>query len=305
MLKITSSPDGLTVRAPAKVNLTLRVLGTRPDGYHALESVVAGVSLFDTLRIQPADGLLLTCTGAGAGLDVPDGDANLVLRAARALQEACGARDGARLALEKRIPPGRGFGGGSSDAAAALVGLNALWDTGLAPDELSRIGASIGSDVPLFLGPPLAVMRGRGEEIEPVRGRSSWRLVLAWPDFASPTADVYAAYDCLGQTEDDRPAATEVLARLDGPAHQAKPFLVNDLEPAADTIRGPRLGLRAVLEAAGAEAVGMTGSGSAYFAAADTEPDARRWADAVRAAGAETCLARLLVDGIEQQERPT
>ena len=188
------------------------------------------------------------------------------------------------------------------DAAAALVGLNALWDTGLGREELARLGATIGSDVPLFLGPPLAVMRGRGEEIEPARGRSSWHLVLAWPDFGLSTADVYAAYDRLPAKEDGGPSAADLLDRLDGLAREAKPFLVNDLEPAADSIRGARPGLRAVLEAAGAEAVGMTGSGSAYFAAADTEADARRWADAARSGGATTYLARLLGDGIEQQE---
>jgi len=302
MLRITSSPDGLAVRAPAKVNLSLRVLGVRPDGYHALESLVAGVSLFDTLRLALDDTLSLACSGAAAGAGVPAGEANLVLRAARVLRETCGVRKGARMDLEKHIPPARGFGGGSSDAAAALVGLNALWDTGLGREELVRIAATIGSDVPLFLGPPLAVMRGRGEEIEPVRGRSSWHLVLAWPDFGLATADVYAAYDRLPAKQDGEPGATELLGRLAGPAHEAKPFLVNDLEPAADSIRGARPSLRTVLEAAGAQAVGMTGSGSAYFAAADTETDAQRWAGAARAAGAATCLARLLADGIKQQE---
>ncbi len=298
MLEITSLRRGLTVQAPAKVNLTLRVLGTRPDGYHALESVVAAISLFDTLRVEPGRRLTLACDGAA----VPDGEANLVLRAARRLRGRCGVRDGAHLVLTKRIPPGRGFGGGSSDAAAALLALNTLWGCGLGREDLAGIGAQIGSDVPLFFATPVAIMRGRGEEVEPVRARSSWRLVLAWPPYPTPTAEVYAAYDRLETETAGGPSATEVLPYLAGPARAAGPFLVNDLERAADNVRGGRLDLRACLREAGAEAVGMTGSGSAYFAAADSQAEARAWADAARAAGAEAYIAALLADGTEQQE---
>lgn len=292
MLDVTPLGEGLTVEAPAKVNLSLRVLGTRGDGYHALESVVAAVGLSDTLQFQPADGLCLECEGA----DVPAGEGNLVTKAARVLAGACGVHRGARIRLVKRIPPGRGFGGGSSDAAATLVGLNALWGCGLGREELGRLGASIGSDVPLFLGSPLAVMRGRGEQIQPVSAETSWRLVLAWPDFGLSTAEVYAAYDRLPPTAGTRPAATEILGHLAGPARQARPFMLNDLERAADVVRDGRLSLRRVLEGAGAGAVGMTGSGSAYFAAADTEAEACLLAAAARAAAAESCTVRLLVD---------
>jgi 4-diphosphocytidyl-2-C-methyl-D-erythritol kinase len=210
---------------------------------------------------------------------------------------------GARLRLEKRIPPGRGFGGGSSDAAAALVALNALWGCALDRAELAALGAHAGSDVPLFLGSPLAVLRGRGEQVEPVQARCSWRLVLAWPDYGLSTAEVYAAYDRLGPGDAGEPAATAVLDRLDGPAAEAGPFLVNDLTDAADNIRAGRFDVRACLRQAGAEAVGMTGSGSAWFAAADRDDRARQWADAARAAGAQTCIATLLVDGVEQHGR--
>ena len=298
MLGITSSGRGCRAQAPAKVNLTLRVLGVRGDGYHALESVVAGVDLFDTLDAEPDDRLTLTCDG----LAVPDGDDNLVLSAARALQEACGTTAGARMHLVKRIPPGRGFGGGSSDAAAALAVLNAMWDGGLETATLAELGARVGSDVPLFFGSGLAVMRGRGEEIEPVAARCSWHLVLAWPEEVLSTAEVYAAYDRLASGDPHRVPATAILDRLDGPVHAAAPFLVNDLEAAADNVKRSRLDLRTCLHEAGADAVGMTGSGSAYFAVADTGAEARQWADAARAAGAEVHVARLLVDGNEQQE---
>lgn len=300
MLQVTSLRHGWRVQTPAKVNLTLRVLGVRPDGYHALESVVAGVSLFDTLDVEADDRLALTCDGHA----VPEGEGNLVLTAARTLQEACGVTAGARMHLVKRIPPGRGFGGGSSDAAAALAALDRLWGCGLEAEGLADLGARVGSDVPLFFGPGLAVMRGRGEDVEPVEGRCPWHLALAWPEEALATAEVYAAYDRLvaGKVPEG-PSATAILDRMNGPARAAAPFLVNDLEAAADNVRSSRLDLRACLQEAGADAVAMTGSGSAYFAVADTEGEARQWADAARAAGAETHVARLLVDGNEQQEK--
>ena len=287
MLRLTSSRVGLAVEAPAKVNLTLRVVGVRPDGYHDLESVVAAVGLFDRLRIEPADELDLVCGDAA----VPPGDDNLVMKAARILRESCGTRQGARVYLEKHIPAGRGFGGGSSDAAAALAGLNALWQCGRTPAELAALGARLGSDVPLFFSSPVAVMRGRGERIEPVDAQPPWWLALAWPGYGNPTADVYAAYDRLPPPDARRPGATEILKRLEGPARRAAAFLVNDLEPAARTLRPRAPGVRALLERAGAAAVGMTGSGSAYFALADTEAEARSLADAVRSAGAHAVAA--------------
>jgi len=291
MMEVSPYHGALKVEAPAKVNLTLRVQGVRPDGYHDLESVVAAVALCDTILVEPADELRLTCRGA----DVPAGEDNLVMVAARALARECGVRAEARIVLEKRIPAGRGFGGGSSDAAAALAGLNALWHTDLGRGDLARLGATVGSDVPLFFGSPISVMRGRGERIEPVAGRPPWRLVLAWPDFGLPTPDVYAAYDRMGGrpagprrggNAADRPAATEILTRFGAAAREAREFLVNDLEPAAQAVRGGRMDVRAILEAAGASAVGMTGSGSAYFALADSQAEARRIAEAARAAGA-------------------
>lgn len=299
MVVVTSLRRGWRVQAPAKVNLTLRVVGVRPDGYHALESVVAGVSLFDTLTAEPDDRLTLTCEGYA----VPVDEGNLVLRAARVLGKACDVTAGARLHLEKWIPPGRGFGGGSSDAAAALAALNRLWACGLDRAALAGLGARVGSDVPLFFGAPLAVMRGRGERVEPVDARCGWRLALAWPNEPMSTAEVYAAYDCLPERDRPGPSATGILDCLDGAARLAKPFLINDLEQAADNVKRSRLDLRACLQEAGAESVGMTGSGSAYFAVADNEVEARRWADAARAAGADAHVAELLVDGNKQQEK--
>jgi len=297
----TSSIERLSLEAPAKVNLTLRVLGARSDGYHDLESVVAAVSLFDTLEFEAAPNLKITCEG----MAVPAGNENLVMKAARRLVAQTGCCKGAHIHLKKRIPAGRGFGGGSSDAAAALVGLNALWRTGLGPGDLARLGASIGSDVPLFFGPCVSVMRGRGEHVEPVPAVPCWWMVLAWPAFGLPTAEVYAAYDRLPRPAAPRPAATEILGSLSRPAREAQALLVNDLEPAADVVRGARTNVRVILQEAGAVAVGMTGSGSAYFALADTRADACCLAERIRAAGAETYVATPTADVQAQKEGPS
>ncbi len=291
MLETAPSEGGLTVvQAPAKVNLTLRVLGRRPDGYHDLESVVAAVTLFDVLEFSASDGLHLACEG----IPVSAGEDNLVLRAARLLRTESGTHAGARVRLQKRIPPGRGFGGGSADAAATLVALNAFWGLNLAREDLARLGARVGSDVPFFFGSPVAILRGRGERLEAVRARSAWWLALAWPDYGLATVDVYAALDRLAESVNGRPEATAILEALEGPASEAAALLVNDLEGAARRVRLDGMDLRAVFRQSGAEAVGMTGSGSAYFALADTEGQARRFGDAARAAGAEATVVRPL-----------
>ena len=299
MLETAPSEGGLTVQAPAKVNLTLRVLGRRPDGYHDLESVVAAVTLFDVLEFSASDDLHLACEG----IPVSAGEDNLVLRAARLLADESGTRAGARVRLQKRIPPGRGFGGGSADAAATLVALNALWGLDFAREDLARLGASVGSDVPFFFGSPVAILRGRGERLEAVRARSPWWLALAWPDYGLATADVYAALDRLAESVNGRPEATAILEALEGPASGASALLVNDLEGAARRVRRHPMDLRAVFRESGAASVGMTGSGSAYFALADTEGQARRFRDAARAAGADATVVRPLRDG-KQQEAP-
>lgn len=289
MLRVTSSTDGVAVDAPAKVNLTLRVVGKRTDGYHDLESVVAAVGVFDRLAFDPADELLLTCDDPA----LPSGDDNLVMKAARLFQKFCGTDRGARVFLKKRIPAGRGFGGGSSDAAACLAGLNALWQCGKSLSELAALGAQLGSDVPLFFGPPVAVMRGRGERLEPVPARPTWHAALVWPKYGNPTAEVYVAYDRDPPAANGRPGATEILKVMGGSACEAAPFLINDLEPAARSLRSDGVSVRTLLETAGATAVGMTGSGSAYFALTDTEAEARRLVGAARAGGAEAVAAAL------------
>lgn len=179
----------MRVLAPAKVNLSLRVLGRRSDGYHEIESLVVPVSVFDELEIEHHPGGILefTCDAEG----VPSDDSNLVVRAIRLFCESCGLVAGVRVHLHKQIPHGAGLGGGSSDAAAVLSALNRLFETGLDLDVLCRMAADIGSDVPFFLLQSPAWMRGRGERVAPVSGMESVPLLLIKPPFGVPTPWAY------------------------------------------------------------------------------------------------------------------
>ena len=267
--------------SPAKINLTLRVGPTRPDGFHEIESLVTRAGLCDTVSATLRDDgqLSLACDDPA----VPGDETNLALQAARRLREAAGVRDrGVDIALEKRIPTGSGLGGGSSNAAAVLMLLNELWQTGLAPAELATIGAEIGSDVPLFFRSPLCIVRGRGELVKDVpRTLAGW-VVLVMPSLHSATRDVYAAWDRL-ESHPPRSSPEEILKQADSPATLMQ-HLFNDLEEPALRV-SPRLSeLSERLKELAKGAVRMTGSGSAFFRLFDSEAEASFFSGQVRAA---------------------
>lgn len=179
------------VRAPAKVNWTLEVLGKRPDGYHEVRTVLQTIDLADSVTLTPASNLYLTCSDAALA-----SEANLAYRAAARLREASGAPAGALIAIEKRIPVAAGLGGGSSDAAATLRGLRALWGLSIADGQLAALAAELGSDVPFFLRGGTALATGRGESITPLPDIPRRAITVAWPDTpvrADKTARTYAA----------------------------------------------------------------------------------------------------------------
>jgi 4-diphosphocytidyl-2-C-methyl-D-erythritol kinase len=184
----SAAPGRLVVRAPAKINLTLDVLGRRPDGYHALRSVMQTLELHDTLELRPAPAIRFAC-------DVPAlaGEDNLVPRAARLLRTATGYAGGVDVTLHKRIPVNAGLGGGSSDAAATLLALNRLWGLALTPERLAELGAALGSDVPFFFYAPLALVSGRGEVVEALPPAPPAFVVLLQPPCGLSTAQVFAA----------------------------------------------------------------------------------------------------------------
>jgi 4-diphosphocytidyl-2-C-methyl-D-erythritol kinase len=251
--------------AHAKINVFLRVLGRRDDGYHDIETLLLPISLADQVRVEPAEELSVSVEGSAAAELPRDDDANLALRAARALAaEAGGARPaGARIAIHKRIPVAAGLGGGSADAAATLLLLDELWSTGLGRDGLSRLAAEIGSDVPaLLLGEP-AYAHGRGERVAAVLMQSTTWVVKPFA-FGVSSADAYVWWDEEPATGPD--AGALIAAAEAGNDALVGSALTNDLQgPVA--ARHPEIA--ATIDTfvdAGAHGAVMTGSGPTVVA---------------------------------------
>lgn len=273
----------LTVRAHAKLNLSLAVLARRPDGYHEIESLMVPVTLHDTVRVQPRGddalrlsvrfaGRLAAADGRGPAREVPTDDSNLVIRAVRSLRAAAGG-GGLDIELVKEIPAGAGLGGGSSDAAAALVAAARAWRLDWSAERLATLGAEIGSDVPWFFAGGPAVARGRGERIEPVAGIPEMPVVIAWPATGLSTAAVYAACRPDGGHRGDAVRVATALAAGDIAAAAA--HMHNALEAPARGLSPEVERLLGALGRAGAAAPRLTGSGSACFALCRTAAEAR------------------------------
>lgn len=278
---------GLRLRAPAKVNLGLRVLGRRPDGYHELRTVFHAVDLCDDLEAQWDESLggptLELRGGSGTGLPVFADEDNLVLRAARAIGERAGAPLRAHFRLEKRIPAGAGLGGGSSDAAAALRLGNRLLGDPLDDRALLELAVRLGADVPFFLLGDTCSAGGIGEDLVPVDPAPRLWFVLVLPPFGTSTAAVFktlaaklidpSTVDSFRSIESARTAAPAAIGPHD-----------NDLEAPAMACTPGLRELRDALQGAGLDGVRMSGSGSTLFAAHGDPGSARRGADAAAAA---------------------
>ncbi len=179
--------------APAKINLSFEIKGRRADGFHEIETLMAPITLTDRLTIERAgddNEIRFSCDDPS----LPGADDNLVVRAAKLFRERTKITHGIALALEKKIPHGAGLGGGSSDAASALLGLNELFDAGLSPDLLMKLAAELGSDVPFFIAHSPAICRSRGEIVEPITLETKFRLLLLKPDFGVPTPWAYGRW---------------------------------------------------------------------------------------------------------------
>jgi 4-diphosphocytidyl-2-C-methyl-D-erythritol kinase len=255
--------------APAKVNLGLRILGCREDGYHLLESLFVPIDLADRVEIALSDRTSsVELRIEGDAPDLPADGSNLAVRAAVAFLEAAGIEAGLRLALEKRIPVAAGLGGGSSDAAAVLRGLAQIHPGVISPQRLRELALGLGADIPFFLDPRAALVTGVGEEIEPIPGIPVLSLLLVHPGVALATSDVYRAYDASGASLTPVRAGSTmpgISALREGGDHALAELLENDLEQAAVRLC-PRVGpLRETIEGSGALAVGMSGSGPTFF----------------------------------------
>jgi 4-diphosphocytidyl-2-C-methyl-D-erythritol kinase len=267
----------LKVSAPAKINPFLSVGERRPDGLHEICSVMQSVSLYDVLSLTPASSVTLDVSPTDAA---PEDESNLVIRAVRALWAGSGIASGAAIALTKEIPTAAGLGGGSSDAAAALVGLNELWSLGLSRKALSKTGAALGADVPFCVVGGTAAARGAGEALSPLVVRAPVWWVIALPSGSLSTAAVYASFDSVAKPSLDDPfEVADALAR--GDLSRLASSLRNDLEPAALSLM-PALGsCYSVLMDAGALGAVMSGSGTAWCALARDEVHANEIASRV------------------------
>jgi 4-diphosphocytidyl-2-C-methyl-D-erythritol kinase len=279
----------IVVMAPAKVNLVLRVLDRRPDGFHNLWSLFQTVGLEDaiSLRFEPGAGALtVTCDDAA----LPTDGRNLVTRAAHLVLDRAGAAVASRglaIHIGKRIPMGGGLGGGSSDAAATIVGLNHLLGLGWSAGEMAKLGERLGSDVPFFFYAPSARVRGRGEDVEPVTVTGSRWLVLVNPGFPIDTKGAYDKLAAARRQQGVRPLQP-ALARLVGRAtlswDEVIPLMENDFESALAPFHPELAEIKTGLILAGAEAALLSGSGATVFGVFRNEAAALKARDSLRLA---------------------
>ncbi len=283
--------SGVIVRAPAKVNLFCEILGKRDDGFHELETFMVPLALCDDLAARPLPSaeIRVHCRWAATSADsdptlgtIPPAEENLVTRALRLLQVRSGTQQGAEVWLLKRIPAEAGLGGGSSDAAAALVAGNLLWNLNWPTEKLAELAAELGSDIPFFLTCSAAICRGRGEQIERVALRSRLHLVLVRPPAGLGTAEVYRACRPAVQPRTSGPLIPAIRQARRAEIQRG---MFNRLEDAAASISPWPGRLRRELEQQHGVAAQMSGSGSCSFAVARSRRQARRIASRLRARG--------------------
>lgn len=268
----------MQIKARAKINLALDVLGPRPDGYHELATVMQTLALHDVVELGSGSELTLHVEGAA----LPNGLKNLALQAAHLLRRQSGYRGGATIRLRKNIPVAAGLAGGSADAAAVLLGLNKFWALGLGPAELATLGAELGSDVPFCLQGGTALARGRGELITPLPDLPSLGVVLVKPSFGVSTREVFQRYDTLAGSDPQGCPGMLAAVRQGDPGAVSK-GLANALEPVTISMH-PVVGrIKQELLAAGAAGALMCGSGPTVFGLFPDEARARLGAAKLRA----------------------
>lgn len=254
--------SSLILHAPAKLNLTLRVLGHRSDGFHDIDTLMVRLpGLTDQLEFRPSETFAFLCDDP----ELPGDDRNLVVQAVRAYESATGSACGHTITLRKTIPHGAGLGGGSSDAASTLSGLDQLHGGQLGPPRLLELAASLGSDIPFFLTPGAARCTGRGEIIEPVPSPPPLRVLLLKPGFSVPTPDAYGRWRGSQELPGIRYAAQEL----------AGVALVNDLERPVFAKHRVLAELKQwLLDRRETTAALLCGSGSTVFAVLREDADA-------------------------------
>ena len=294
---------GISTRAHAKINLDLRVLGTRADGFHELRTVFQALALYDTVTCIPRQGpLAIECDTAGVPLD----GGNLVWKAADALWRSIrrlGPPRDVLIRLDKRIPVQAGLGGGSADAAATLLGLVKLWRVPVRPSQLTDVAATLGADVPFFLSGGTALGLGRGDEVYPLADLPRHWIVLVIPGFGVSSADAYKWYD--EERDMGRGPSAREPQHVPGPWPSRAAQMINDLE-APIARHHPEIDqMKLALRRAGALAAAMSGSGSTVFGLFQRRKDAVGAVTRLSGAGWRVLLTESLDrGGYTRSQRP-
>ena len=261
--------DGLLVRAPAKINLSLLIAGKRPDGFHEIETVMAKVNLYDEILIQPGQkaGIELVCTGP---CWAPEGKENLVYQACESLLNSCGYLADIKITLTKNIPAGSGLGSASSDAAATLMGVNEFLEFSLSRRELRKLAPALGSDVAFFLDGPLAFCTGRGEKIKELDQNFDFLALIILPDVSVSTKKIYAGHKI------DLPLYERLSTQINSYIRKNRIDLVskmcaNMLQISCFSLVKGLAELKAKIESLGIGPMCLSGSGSAMFCIMDNE----------------------------------
>ena len=257
----------MILEAFAKINWSLDITGIRNDGYHLMDMLMQPVSIADEITLTSAASLSVSVSGWPP---VREDETNLAYRAAEALKRASGCHEHVAIHVKKRIPVGAGMGGGSSDAAAVLFGLNKLWNTGLSQEELESIGLTLGADVPFFLRGGLTRTRGIGENLEDIDCLYNYRLVIIQPCAGLSTAQVFHMWE---DTPDIRRPDNDAVqsALINGHLTSLCENIGNVLQPVAEKLRPAIVEACDALDQQGALVSAMTGSGSAVFGVFSSE----------------------------------
>jgi 4-diphosphocytidyl-2-C-methyl-D-erythritol kinase len=285
------------IRAPGKINLGLRIVGKRDDGYHLIDTIMVPVSLYDEIEItkgRKVSGgkprsrrLIVTCNHP----DLPGGEKNIVYQAADLIMRSGKIEQPVRIHIRKQIPVGAGLGGGSSDAAATMVGLNRLFHVGYSAKKLKALAVSLGADVPFFIDRRPARVRGIGERLSPIPSLPRVWVLIVYPGFSISTAWAYGKLP----VKLTKPIANTSITRLIKKPIDVGKLLVNDLE-VVTLAHYPRIGhLKAKLITGGAEGALMSGSGSAVFGVFNSRKRAIRAAGQfIKEEGVQAFLVRIL-----------
>lgn len=266
--------NGISLKAPAKINLFLEILGKRDDGYHEIETVMQEIDLVDNLQFEEIrEGVKLKCNNK----NIPSDENNLVCKAANLVVNECGIKEGVLISLEKNIPVGAGLGGGSSDAATTLKALNSLWKIGLSDVDLMEFAARLGSDIPFFIKGKTALCSGRGENITPIEVKSEMNYLIIFPHINISTTTIYRNLK-IDLTKKRKDVSFFLNALKYSKVADISKLLFNRLEEVIFATYPDLLRVKSSLEHFDFCGLSVSGSGSAFFGLCND----RRQAEAIK-----------------------